>query len=226
MTSPTPVTKLDKARRYEVSRIPLPSPPPSRGKESGFAKRATKPNPLLRKDTDGRETRRKLFLKNVRDSREDKKWKDRKAGDEMMRVLWIGEERERARKLEGGMKGGEVRIEDEVDYATEPAVMVDTDQLMADEVAMNEAAELEALLQDIIPEQHGASHWGYYGSRFEQTGDMDTETLYGSDEDEYDDIFMDVAKEDTRISSQQYQDQQREPPGYLQDQDQEMMDMS
>jgi hypothetical protein len=223
MTSPTPTAKLDIGHRYGTSKMALPSPPPSRGKDSSFAKRATKPNPLLRKDSDARETRRKLFLKNIRASREDKKWHDRKGGDEMMRVLWIGEERERARRLEGGMESGEAPIEDELDFPLEQAVTVDAEQLMAEEVAMIEAAELETRLQEMVPERQEPSQWG---NRPEQTSAMDMETPYGSDDDEYDDIFMDVAKEEVRMSSQEDQHQPQEPPGYLQDQDHEMMDMN
>jgi hypothetical protein len=223
MTSPTPTAKLEMGHGYGSSRKALPSPPPSRRKENSSAKRATKPNPLLRKDSDARETRRKLFLKNVRDSREDKKWQDRKGGDEMMRVLWIGEERERARRLEGGMKSGEDAIDDELDFPFEKAVTADTEQLMAEEVAMIEAAELESRLQAMAPERQEPIQWR---NGLEQTSAMDMDTPYGSDDDEYDDIFMDVAKEEERMSSQQYQHQPQEPPGYLQDQEHEMMDMS
>jgi hypothetical protein len=46
-------------------------------------------------------------------------------------------------------------------------------------------------------------------------------TPYGSDDDEYDHIFMDVIQEENRMSSQQQQPQQAEPEA-----DQDMMDMS
>ncbi|EHK99178.1 hypothetical protein M7I_5010 [Glarea lozoyensis 74030] len=161
----------------------------------------------------------------MRESREDKKWQDRKGGEEMMRVLWIGEERERTRRLEGGMNSVEVPIEDEMDSIMEPALVTDAEQLMADEVAINEAAELEARLAEILPEQHGLNQWGEYDFNPEQTSTLDAQTSYGSD-DEYDDIFMDVAKEEIRTSSQPCHGQQQEPLGYLQNQDQEMMDLS
>lgn len=81
----------------------LPSPPPSR-KESNFSKRTTKVNPLIhgRGNADeGRETRRKLFLKGVREKSEEKKWRDRGGDDEIMRCIWVAEQRrldERRRK--------------------------------------------------------------------------------------------------------------------------------
>ena len=53
--------------------------------------------------------------------------------------------------------------------------------------------------------------------RNQQTQD----TPYGSDDEEYDHIFMDVIEEENRMASQQ----QQQIPGYL-DTDSEMMDMS
>jgi hypothetical protein len=84
----------------------LPSPPPSRGRgaagrESVYSKRATKSNPLMNRNADeGREARRKLFLKRVREGSEEKKWRDRNSGfgegeDEVLRSIWVAEERRR-----------------------------------------------------------------------------------------------------------------------------------
>lgn len=80
------------------------------------------------------------------------------------------------------------------------------DEMMAEEVAMNEEAELEAMFEDM---------------------QRQPETPYGSDDEEYDDIFMDVINEETRTAS--LEQQQRPPKNeYLQleNQDEEMMDMS
>lgn len=77
----------------------LSSCPQSQPKESSFSKRTIKPNPLLqRRGDDGRETRRNLFLKKVRESSEDKKWAMRGGEDEMMRTIWIAEQRRLAEK--------------------------------------------------------------------------------------------------------------------------------
>ncbi len=82
----------------------LPSPPPSRGRasrESVYSKRVTKANPLMNRNADeGREARRKLFLKRVREGSEEKKWRDRNSGigegeDEVLRCIWVAEERRR-----------------------------------------------------------------------------------------------------------------------------------
>jgi hypothetical protein len=92
---------------------------------------------------------------------------------------------------------------------------------MADEVALNEERELEALLEYIdMPrvsdnslatrtsnqEPHSALESMdpelprlplHDGQRFART-----DTPYGSDDDEYDDIFMEVIQEEYRMSSQ------------------------
>lgn len=106
-----PPTKIFSTTRVPI--VNLPSPPPSHGKEreSVFSKRASKPNPLFhgRRDgrpEDGRDARRKLFLKRVRDGAEEKRWKERGGDEEIMRVLWIGEERERKRREELAMQAG------------------------------------------------------------------------------------------------------------------------
>lgn len=47
---------------------------------------------------EGRETRRKLFLKKVREGSEEKRWADRGGDEEIMRCLWVAEERRRAER--------------------------------------------------------------------------------------------------------------------------------
>lgn len=42
-----------------------------------YASRPTRPNPVVRKREDAQESRRKLFLQNVRQNREDKAWQRR-----------------------------------------------------------------------------------------------------------------------------------------------------
>ncbi|CAG8959694.1 hypothetical protein HYFRA_00001600 [Hymenoscyphus fraxineus] len=233
MTSPTPLSKPNSStskinsRTQHVPHINLPSPPPSRGererergkKESVFAKRASKPNPLLhgrREGDEGRETRRKLFLKRVRDGAEEKRWRDRGGDEEIMRVLWMGEERERRRRVEVAIArqvGGEGGLDEEE---------VDFDEMMAEEVAMIEEAELEARLGDALPRSQESNRVDEFQSPQAFQMDQDQETNFGSDDDEYDHIFMDVARAEEGDSNQQPQD-----PVYLQfDQDHEMMDMS
>lgn len=107
------------------------------------------------------------------------------------------------------------------------------DEAMADEVAISEEQELEALLRSIDAEDQYPSHNPAPSNDLTMFfGEMDTsnhiptpepynqqspDTPYGSDDDEYDHIFMDVIQQESRMSSQQ-------PAGYVEDQ--EMMDMS
>jgi hypothetical protein len=103
-------------------------------------------------------------------------------------------------------------------------LIIGIDELMVDEVAANEEAELEAMLQNLLPEvqQQNSLPFGRKNQHMGTLRGNDIDTPYGSDDDEYDEIFMDVAREETRASSQQiYQ-----PLEYLQSQDSEMMDMS
>lgn len=103
---------------------------------------------------------------------------------------------------------------------------------MADEVAMKEELELEALLGYLNQDENQAMDQSMPSGEKMKTLMWDnqgpttpapqphqpSETPYGSDDDEYDDIFMDVIQEEQRLSSQQ------QPSSYPGDQD--MMDMS
>lgn len=183
-----------------------------------FSKRPTKPNPLLNKgDEEGRETRRKLFLKKVKESSEDRKWRARGGEDEMMRTIWVMEERRRiARQQE--LVGAE---EDEY---------LSMDDVMVEQVEEVEEKELYALLElmggassqeeDILPSWNSAMNSSNTVESNQYLHESTPETPYGSDDDEYDSIFMDVIEEEARISSQQ-------PPQSAElDADEDMMDMS
>src|SRR5277367_2263177 len=65
-------------------RFPMSSPTPTRNhKENPYSQRVTRSNPLIHNRGDGRETRRKLFLKKVREDSEDKRWDARGGEDEV-----------------------------------------------------------------------------------------------------------------------------------------------
>jgi hypothetical protein len=108
---------------------------------------------------------------------------------------------------------------------------------MLDEVAMQEEQELESLInsfgeyqnlhqnntsvlprtKDYLPPQALSINSNIPITLLPQQHSA-TETTYGSDDDEYDDIFMDVIQQDNRIPSLE------QLPSYLNDH--EMMDMS
>ena len=102
------------------------------------------------------------------------------------------------------------------------------DEVMADEIAMKEEEELEALIHDFSREEAthfnpnalDGSMWDMYSGDPASTTSVlqdppALETPYGSDDEEYDHIFMGVIQEEDRVASQQ-------PPP----EDHEMMDMS
>jgi hypothetical protein len=108
---------------------------------------------------------------------------------------------------------------------------------MADEVAMQEEQELEALFLGMNQEEHGInvqqdtmvaqqginpSPWAFSNQQSPTPQDQPptpSNTMYGSDDEEYDHIFMDVIQEEKRMSSQQQQQ------GHVNG-DQDMMDIS
>lgn len=59
---------------------PIAQPSPTR-KLFKFATRTPRPNPVIQKREEARESRRKLFLKNVRERADDKAW-ERRGGDQ------------------------------------------------------------------------------------------------------------------------------------------------
>ncbi|KAL2073165.1 hypothetical protein VTL71DRAFT_10489 [Oculimacula yallundae] len=213
--------------RTNASANTLPSPPPSK-RESTYSKRATKPNPLFNggggrgygSGDEGRETRRKLFLKRVRQGSEDKRWSARGGDEEIMRCLYVAEQRRVEERLRREAVGFKVEEEGEEDW-----------EMLQQEELLMEELELDAMLSSLDPEQgsfdHSSGASSQMGGMFGEMGTsnqnyqempMDQQSIYGSDDDEYDQVFMEVIQQESRVSSQQ------QPPGYVQDED--MMDMS
>lgn len=138
-----------------------------------------------------------------------------------MRTIWVMEERRRIareRELLGVLESGE-------EYLC-------LEEVMAEEVEVEEEKELEALLGLMSEEQQPAPPDGdtnalLWGREQEANGASATretaepETPYGSDDDEYDHIFMDVIQEENKMSSQL-----EEPQSANAGADQDMMDMS
>ena len=108
MTSPTPNS-------------PAPinhSTSSSTSRESAYSRRVTKANPLIHgrsgsTGADGRETRRKLFLKRVREDSEDRRWKARGGDEEMMRCIWIAEQRRREERQRTEAMGLDAPVEED-----------------------------------------------------------------------------------------------------------------
>ncbi len=82
---PSPLSLRDGNTPHPVFQMSSPSSGKSR-KDDPYSKRITRVNPLIHNRSDGRETRRKLFLKKVRDESEEKRWNAR-GGDDEVRVI-------------------------------------------------------------------------------------------------------------------------------------------
>jgi hypothetical protein len=68
-------------------RLPMSSPTPNKArKDNPYSKRVTFSNPLIHNRNDGRETRRNLFLKKVREDSQDRRW-DARGGDDEVRSI-------------------------------------------------------------------------------------------------------------------------------------------
>jgi hypothetical protein len=229
MSSPTPIPSKHATNQFspEVANgNALMSPPNSRGSGRGgdrgstFSKRTTKPNPLMggrNSGEEGRETRRKLFLKKVREEAEQQRWKNRGGDEEIMRCIWVAEERRREERIRHEALGLVVSVTDDEERSL--------DELMADEVAIKEEQELEALVMSLsqqkMPREGEMDEllWGMNGHQGSSTTvpqdqPPTSDTPYGSDDDEYDHIFMDVMQKESRMASQQSQPNQHQGAGY------------
>lgn len=82
-TSP-PLSPRDPNIRREIQSSPVPAPLPAF--QSKFAARPSRPNPVAQKREAAQESRRKLFLKNVRQRAEDRRWEKRGGEQEVWRT--------------------------------------------------------------------------------------------------------------------------------------------
>ncbi|KAL0638524.1 hypothetical protein Q9L58_002460 [Maublancomyces gigas] len=135
----------------------LPSPPSS--PPNFFApKRLFKPVPVVSREK-GREARRNLFLKKVRTGREDKIIKSRGGEDEMMRLIFVSEQKRwEATQARAAATISTIYEEEELEFnntqdyelldQAEQAFGVDQDDDF-DEIIKREGEELEALLSQL-----------------------------------------------------------------------------
>lgn len=126
-----------------------------------------------------------------------------------MRVIWVGEERERRLREEWRLNVSSLEaefgdayedVEREAELGIGMGMGMDDDMNDSLDIVRSEEEELELRFGEMIRGE---------GTQREE------ESVYGSD-DEYDDIFMDVILEESRASSQaEPTRQQPQEPGYL-----------
>ncbi|KAF2002689.1 hypothetical protein P154DRAFT_520803 [Amniculicola lignicola CBS 123094] len=159
----------------------MASQPSSNEKKVPVPQRAYKPNPVMRGADAVKQTRRDMFFRKVQREREEKKWGSR--GDQLQRLDFISDQKRwEARKERQAPTEPEQNYFDENDFAG-PSMSynanIDTQMEPSAEEAeyilQQEQQELEALIALMEEEQ--------------TQGDQASQH-YGSDDDDYDQIFM------------------------------------
>ncbi|KAI1140213.1 hypothetical protein F5Y05DRAFT_411275 [Hypoxylon sp. FL0543] len=170
--------------RLDTQSSPIKAPPT----KFRFASRNTKQNPLRQSRENAQESRRNLFLRNVRKRADDKNW-DRRGGDqEALKLEWSMLERQRLQQKNTDLDGMvfEDEIEDFVELQRETQPQ-DPDDIMVDAIAQEEEEELNAMLST-------------YEAQSSQRPVGPASPAISDDED-YDSIFMDFLSQQ-QVSSQ------------------------
>ncbi|KAI1850582.1 hypothetical protein JX265_004292 [Neoarthrinium moseri] len=169
------------APRRDFNSSPIqPSSSAASSKLFKFAGRDAKKNPLRQSRETAQESKRRLFLKGVRQRADDKAWERRGGDQEVLKLEWSALDRRRRQLKDSDIDG--FVFEDELEDIPEmPGAYVQDEpmdhDMMVDSHAQDEEAELEAML-----------------SAFESQSSRppvrpDSPSL--SDEDDYDSLFMD-----------------------------------
>ncbi|KAI1370162.1 hypothetical protein F4677DRAFT_439149 [Hypoxylon crocopeplum] len=153
-----------------------------------FASRNAKPNPLRQNRENFQESRRNLFLRNVRKRADDKKWERRGGDQEALKLEWsILDRRRREQKntdLDGMVFENEIEDIQELQGSSQ-----DPDDMMVDAIAQEEEQELNAMLsmyeaQSLQPPPEPSS----------------PASLALSEDEDYDSLFMDLLSQQERSS--------------------------
>ncbi|KAI0098075.1 hypothetical protein GGR51DRAFT_565965 [Nemania sp. FL0031] len=161
--------------RRDTQSSPIKGPSP----RFKYASRNAKPNPLRLGRDKVQESRRTLFLKNVRQRADDRKWEQRGGDQEALKLEWHVLNKQRKQEKETDIDG--IVFDDELDDIPENPYEVpeETDDMMVDAFARDEEAELDAMLSLLDTSASSAVQRR-----------PDTPSL--SDDEDYDTIFMDI----------------------------------
>ncbi|KAI2627338.1 hypothetical protein GGS26DRAFT_137491 [Hypomontagnella submonticulosa] len=160
--------------RHDTQSSPIQAPPT----KFKFASRSAKPNPLRQSRENAQESRRNLFLRNVRKRADDKQWERRGGDQEALKLEWSILDRRRREQKDTDLDG--MVYEDEIDDIAELQrhAAQNPDDVMVDAIAQEEEEELNAMLS-MLETHHSSQPPAGPGSP----------AL--SDDEDYDDIFMD-----------------------------------
>ncbi|KAF1928649.1 uncharacterized protein M421DRAFT_151462 [Didymella exigua CBS 183.55] len=153
--------------------------------------RAYKANPVVQMRDATTKRRRELFLKRVQNNREDKKWESR--GEQLQQLDFVSERKRWESKKAQEAPPEEDEFDDELlSYANLPqsssnAPQYEPEMSEADYVLAQEEHELQQLIAAL--EQ-------------EQSQDKALQQYYGSDDEDYDQIFMCTADVNVRYQQE------------------------
>ncbi|PSR83521.1 hypothetical protein BD289DRAFT_351490, partial [Coniella lustricola] len=206
-TSP-PLTPGDANVRRATQSSPIPASSSSSSTPSftsKFALRPNRPSPVTQKREAAQESRRKLFLKNVRQRAEDKRWDMRGGEQELLKLEWFSLNADLRQAKNSDLEGTilDSDIEDAAGSREEAlrgyhpfsttstrednhfhsADQLDVDDMMVDMFEHDQEQELEALILSLPDEQLMSNHRKPSGTP--QWLDDD------DDDDDYDALFMD-----------------------------------
>ncbi|CAM1500937.1 Fc.00g100990.m01.CDS01 [Cosmosporella sp. VM-42] len=143
----SPLSPIDKNAFSQRQVQSSPIQPP----KFKFASRPTRPNPVVRKREDVQEGRRKLFLENVRQKSDDRKWQRRDIEGQFLKSNWLAHQ---GNLSHDAPEFSEADIEDALAYQQEQSQPTNEDEMMLDDVP--EEDELEAMIAS-YEEAHSGS---------------------------------------------------------------------
>ncbi|KAH0279513.1 hypothetical protein KCU91_g1701, partial [Aureobasidium melanogenum] len=174
--------------------------PPNQQSHVPFSSRPVKAAPIPRSDA-LRERRRDMFLRKVRQSRDDNKWDSRI--DDMARLDYLKEKRRwEAEQVRSAPQlhpdFAEAEEASEYDLPTYSSQMAWDPQSQsdypldpeADAILQQENEELEALVALMQEDEHRQNQQSNSQEAYE-----DRSSAFGSDDDEYDNVFMNLIDE-------------------------------
>ncbi|KAJ4423583.1 hypothetical protein N0V82_001749 [Gnomoniopsis sp. IMI 355080] len=198
----SPLAPRDPNIRRESQSSPIPTPLPAF--QSKFAARPSRPNPVTQKREAAQESRRKLFLKNVRQRAEDRRWEMRGGEQELLKLEWFSLNKDLQQAKNADLNGlvldsdieDAARLREDVmskaralggsHEASAPQeqgdVNMDLDELLVGMFEQEQQAELEAMAREMSG-QASSSNWP-------------PDTPQWCDDEDYDAIFMDYLNQE------------------------------
>lgn len=224
-TPPPPLSACDANARREIQSSPIPaswssSSGPSKP-VSRFAARPTRPNPVVsQKREAAQESRRKLFLKNVRQRADDNRWERRGGEQELLKLEWFSLNKDLRQAKNADLDGlvfesdieeaARLREEEEaaaaaasssaaVPWGTAGPSNPDADEMMVDTLEREQRAEVEEYEAMMASIRDGGSDGLQWGQQHEQ---KPPDSPHLSDDDDYDALFMDYLSQDVHGQEQ------------------------